>query len=153
MQNMKCNQGQVTSRSQSGCTQGQSQRLICYQPRTQSCAQRARCGGQEARTSCAEMRESCGQREWEGFQARSEEQAPISCNRDGVCGSGCAAAESECLSGMESLGMVYAPCQAFANLYNLDEGLESGTIFRELNMPFRPGYGCVNPNARRGCGR
>lgn len=46
----------------------------------------------------------------------------------------------DCLSGMPSLAMVYAPCQVFADLYELDEGLRNGTIFRALNKPFQPGY-------------
>lgn len=52
-----------------------------------------------------------------------------------------------CLNGMPSLAMVYVPCQAFSELYDLDNGLKNGTIFRTLNMPFQPGYG------KRGCGQ
>ncbi len=52
-----------------------------------------------------------------------------------------------CLTQMPSLAMVYAPCQDFVDLYDLNEGLKNGTIFRALNLPFRPGYG------KRGDGR
>ena len=34
------------------------------------------------------------------------------------------------------LAMVYSPEQAFENLYEPDEGLSRGTIFKALDMPF-----------------
>lgn len=34
------------------------------------------------------------------------------------------------------LGMVYAPIQAFDSLYDLDKALSSGTVFKELDLPF-----------------
>ena len=37
-----------------------------------------------------------------------------------------------------SLAMVYSPCQAFANLYEPEAGMERGTIFKELDKPFYP---------------
>lgn len=40
-----------------------------------------------------------------------------------------------CLYG-NSLAMVYSPCQDFEELYDNDEGLRRGTIFRELDKPF-----------------
>ncbi|MBS6462870.1 MAG: spore coat associated protein CotJA [Ruminococcus sp.] len=44
--------------------------------------------------------------------------------------------ESEnCLAG-RSLAMVYSPCQQFRELYEPDEALTKGTLFRELDKPF-----------------
>ena len=37
------------------------------------------------------------------------------------------------------LAMVYAPDQAWRALYEDDEALSEGTLFRELNFPFCPG--------------
>ena len=37
-----------------------------------------------------------------------------------------------------SLAMVYSPCQAFADLYEPEAGIERGTIFKELDKPFYP---------------
>ncbi len=37
------------------------------------------------------------------------------------------------------LAMVYAPDQAWQELYEGEEALEAGTLFRELNFPFCPG--------------
>ena len=34
------------------------------------------------------------------------------------------------------LASVYSPIQAFRNLYELDEALEHGTLFKELDLPF-----------------
>ena len=44
------------------------------------------------------------------------------------------------------LAMVYAPVQRFDNLYDPEEGLGAGTIFRDLDLPFYP-TGCAS------CGR
>ncbi|MBQ6261943.1 MAG: spore coat associated protein CotJA [Clostridia bacterium] len=44
------------------------------------------------------------------------------------------------------LAMVYSPAQRFDNLYDPEEGLEAGTIFRDLDFPFYP-TGCAS------CGR
>ena len=41
-----------------------------------------------------------------------------------------------------SLSMVYAPKQSFDQLYDLHTGLQNGTIFKELNLPFAPGRRC-----------
>ena len=46
-----------------------------------------------------------------------------------------------------SLAMVYAPTQQFRFLYEENDGLRRGTIFRELDKPFeksavRSGCGC-----------
>lgn len=37
------------------------------------------------------------------------------------------------------LAMVYSPYQHFKDLYSIDKGLERGTIFAELDLPFE-GY-------------
>ena len=37
-----------------------------------------------------------------------------------------------------SLAMVYSPCQAFDDLYEVDIALLHGTIFKELDKPFYP---------------
>ena len=37
-----------------------------------------------------------------------------------------------------SLAMVYSPCQAFEDLYEVDIALLHGTIFKELDKPFYP---------------
>ena len=50
--------------------------------------------------------------------------------------------ESPCMPqggwGLENhpVGMVYAPLQAFRNLYDRETALKQGTIFRELDLPF-----------------
>ena len=38
-----------------------------------------------------------------------------------------------------SLAMVYAPCQCFHKLYERDEALSRGTLFRELDKPLEVG--------------
>jgi len=35
------------------------------------------------------------------------------------------------------LGFVYVPYQRFQNLYGLSDALKNGTIFKELNIPFK----------------
>ena len=37
-----------------------------------------------------------------------------------------------------SLAMVYSPCQAFTDLYEPEDGINRGTIFKELDKPFYP---------------
>ena len=37
-----------------------------------------------------------------------------------------------------SLAMVYSPCQAFDDLYDVEAALARGTIFKELDKPFYP---------------
>lgn len=39
------------------------------------------------------------------------------------------------------LSMVYAPDQEWTELYDIEEALHIGTLFRELNFPFYPGCG------------
>jgi hypothetical protein len=41
----------------------------------------------------------------------------------------------KCLNGM-SLAMVYSPCQAFEELYPVDEAICHGTLFAALDKPF-----------------
>lgn len=41
----------------------------------------------------------------------------------------------DCLPG-RSLAMVYSPCQEFRELYEPEEALSKGTLFRELDKPF-----------------
>ena len=50
------------------------------------------------------------------------------------------------------LAMVYAPCQAFRNLYDLDTALVRGTLFSELDLPIETAGG-VGRNGGCGCGR
>lgn len=35
------------------------------------------------------------------------------------------------------VGFVYVPYQRFGNLYSLDKALKNGTIFKELNIPYK----------------
>ena len=58
------------------------------------------------------------------------EETTAACNEKSPCTSG-----NDPLAGM-SLAMVYSPEQAFENLYESDEGLSHGTIFKALDMPF-----------------
>ena len=46
------------------------------------------------------------------------------------------------------LAMVYAPCQAFRHLYDLDTALERGTLFSELDLPIETAGGVSG----KGCG-
>ncbi len=47
------------------------------------------------------------------------------------------------------LAMVYAPCQAFGNLYDLDTALKQGTLFSELDLPIQTANGT---GGKGGCG-
>ena len=40
------------------------------------------------------------------------------------------------------LAMVYVPYQEWCGLYDMHTGLEKGTIFKELDLPFLGGKGC-----------
>lgn len=42
------------------------------------------------------------------------------------------------------LAMAYVPWQRWGNLYDLDQALMAGTIFADLNKPFRGTGGCCN---------
>lgn len=35
------------------------------------------------------------------------------------------------------LAMVYTPMQSFENLYDMETGLRNGTLFKDLDLPFR----------------
>ena len=35
------------------------------------------------------------------------------------------------------LGFSYVPIQCFDNLYSIEEALNNGTIFKDLNIPFK----------------
>lgn len=37
------------------------------------------------------------------------------------------------------LAMAYVPMQKFTNLYNAADGLRAGTIFKDLDLPFKGG--------------
>ena len=50
------------------------------------------------------------------------------------------------------LAMVYAPIQEFRSLYEPEEALEHGTIFRELDFPWYP-TACKGPSSGCGCRR
>lgn len=52
---------------------------------------------------------------------------------------GCARCAIPDVTVYPSLSMVYPPRQVWRSLYNADEGLCVGTIFRELDLPFRGG--------------
>ena len=62
----------------------------------------------------------------DGDGGRPEDNAP------GTCG------QRNALSG-NPLAMVYAPDQIWQELYEDEEALANGTLFRELNFPFCPG--------------
>ena len=52
--------------------------------------------------------------------------------------------EPFCSCGQEqSLAMVYSPYQHFRLLYEPEQGLSRGTIFKELDMPFEGDGRCV----------
>lgn len=59
--------------------------------------------------------------------------------------------QSSCNSYSESsenrfpLGMAYVPTQTFQDIFPIEEGFKTGTIFRELDFPFTIGF-CA-----RGC--
>ena len=48
------------------------------------------------------------------------------------------------------LGMVYAPLQAFRDLYDRETALGRGTIFRELDLPFHGESVANQHNASKG---
>ena len=170
MQNMKCSQARKVDPASCRMAQSCYPRSSCFSRSTTAGCGNERSGCGDARQGCSdmkqwdcsgsngEMRNACGTRS--NCATRNESRAQEDCRSDCGCTgfdgcecTQCQPTESDCLSGMVSLGMVYGPCQAFANLYDLHEGLANGTVFRDLNLPFRPGYGCVNPGARRGCGQ
>lgn len=58
-----------------------------------------------------------------------------------VCSLGRAASDE--LQGMP-IAMAYVPWQVWRNLYDAEKGFCCGTIFEELNKPFRGIGGCQN---------
>lgn len=40
---------------------------------------------------------------------------------------------------MGPLAMAYVPMQKFTNLYNAAEGFRAGTVFKDLDLPFKGG--------------
>lgn len=42
------------------------------------------------------------------------------------------------------LAMAYVPWQRWQNIYDAEKGFCNGTIFQELNLPFRGVGGCQN---------
>lgn len=49
---------------------------------------------------------------------------------------------NDALEGMP-LAMAYVPWQMWRNLYDVEKGFACGTIFEELNKPFRGAGGCM----------
>lgn len=49
--------------------------------------------------------------------------------------SGCRPADCDALNEM-TVAMAYVPWQDWRNLYDIDQGLQRGTIFSELDKPF-----------------
>lgn len=49
-----------------------------------------------------------------------------------------------------SLAMVYAPCQKWHQLYDMETALVCGTLFKELNKPFECGRGDCSGTGRGG---
>lgn len=41
------------------------------------------------------------------------------------------------------LAMAYVPCQQWGETYSVEKGLERGTVFPELDLPFAPEEGCL----------
>lgn len=41
------------------------------------------------------------------------------------------------------LAMAYVPCQQWSETYNIEKGVERGTVFPELDLPFSPEEGCI----------
>ncbi|MBQ4136209.1 MAG: spore coat associated protein CotJA [Clostridia bacterium] len=46
--------------------------------------------------------------------------------------------------------MVYSPMQEFDNIYDIDKGFKTGTIFSELDLPFN-GRSLANKGGIGGC--
>lgn len=65
---------------------------------------------------------------------QSECRGGASCGRNVGCGSSCQR-DSWGLKGYP-LAIVYAPCQVFGELYDLQTALKQGTLFKELDLPF-----------------
>ncbi len=94
---------------------------------------RAMCGcGNSSSEGCGYAnRAGCGTRTGEGCGNRERNESMTM--RDASLASACA--------GDPSLAMVYSPHQVFDGLYSTDEALERGTLFTELDKPWKVG-GC-----------
>lgn len=70
------------------------------------------------------------------------------------CSCGCVHDECPCGGGWGlchyPLAMVYAPCQAFHSVYDVETALTRGTLFAELDLPFEAAGGCDH-DSRRVC--
>lgn len=107
------------------------------------------------RSDCRHKDESCG---CNGSNARREERPhendPCTNGKpETVCGCGeCVSFTPPELQGVP-LSMVYSPYQHFEGLYECDEALDRGTIFRCLDFPFIPTpCNCLRRNEEnKGC--
>ena len=77
---------------------------------------------------------ACSCREERRCPANYESQAPSCPKADDATSSTC---RTPVYPGV-SLAMVYSPCQAFTDLYEPEDGIDRGTIFKELDKPFYP---------------
>ena len=70
---------------------------------------------------------------------------------------GCCSLHSKCSDGWGlatyPLAMVYAPCQGFHGLYDLETALMRGTLFSELDLPLEVVDQSGNGGPCGGCGR
>lgn len=55
---------------------------------------------------------------------------------------GCRSSVPPCGQDMQVLAMAYVPWQTWQSLYDAEKGFSCGTIFQELNKPFRGMGGC-----------
>lgn len=60
---------------------------------------------------------------------------PARCGRTSYSPQTSCSRDNRSLEGLP-LAMAYVPMQYFKSVYNLDEALQQGTIFPELNKPF-----------------
>ena len=98
-----------------GCRQRGAVRSICSAQMSNAT--------QNARNSC------CCEHGANGICARNENVA----HKNGHLASSC--------TGEPSLAMVYSPNQTYDNLFSTEDALEHGTLFVELNKPWKVG-GC-----------
>ncbi len=72
-----------------------------------------------------------------------DDRRNVNCqNRNTHANCGCMANDNA--SQKMVLAMAYVPWQRWENLYELDQALMAGTIFADLNKPFRGRGGCCN---------
>ena len=81
-----------------------------------------------------------------GCMANESQNRSTSCgcmaNKSQSASCGCMANDNA--SQKMVLAMAYVPWQRWGNLYDLDQALMAGTIFADLNKPFRGTGGCCN---------